>query len=367
MDTPKASPYRGSQTTMMVISIVFTILGAVAVILRLVGRWIIVRKFGVDDITMFVGMVLTGGYLFEILYGLHFGLGLHGADIAFEEMPNVLKMIYSIQLTYNTIIALVKISIVCFYLRLATVDSALRKGSWATILFLITFYITTQITTTLQCLPIAGNWDLSGNVKKKCINTVVYFYVVAVVNILIDIWILLLPIRTLSNIKRSRRDKVVLFIIFGVGGFSCISSIIRLYTIKVFATSKDPFFDGVPINIWSMIEINVAVVCASVPAMKPLFTKAVRERMTSSKSTRTAFNSYGHQMLPLSGEENKSPSGVFREGKSGYIAKATSKGMGDSEEHINSKIQGIEYEREFTIEESYIGSGSKSTSGSSRV
>tara|TARA_R110002060_G_scaffold40860_3_gene52237 strand:+ start:607 stop:825 length:219 start_codon:yes stop_codon:yes gene_type:complete len=72
-------------------------------------------------------------------------------------------------------------------------------------------------------------------------------------------------------------------------------------------------------------------------------------------------------MLPLSGEENKSPSGVFREGKSGYIAKATSKGMGDSEEHINSKIQGIEYEREFTIEESYIGSGSKSTSGSSRV
>lgn len=87
----------------------------------------------------------------------------------------------------------------------------------------------------------------------------------AAINIVVDIWILLLPIRTLKNIKRSRRDKVVLFVIFGVGGFSCISSIIRLYTIKVFATSEDPFFDGVPINIWSMIEINVAVVCASVP------------------------------------------------------------------------------------------------------
>jgi len=36
---------------------------------------------------------LTGGYLFEILYGLRFGLGLHGADIAFEEMPNVLKVL----------------------------------------------------------------------------------------------------------------------------------------------------------------------------------------------------------------------------------------------------------------------------------
>ena len=40
---------------------------------------------------------------------------------------------------------------------------------------------------------------------------------------------------------------------------------VRLYTIKVFATSEDPFYDGVPINIWSMIEINVAIICASVP------------------------------------------------------------------------------------------------------
>lgn len=44
-----------------------------------------------------------------------------------------------------------------------------------------------------------------------------------------------------------------------------LCSIIRLYTIKVFASSKDPFYDGVPINIWSMIEVNVAIICASVP------------------------------------------------------------------------------------------------------
>lgn len=56
------------------------------------------------------------------------------------------------------------------------VDSALRKGSWITIIFLIVFYLTTQITTTLQCIPIEGNWDITGAVKKKCINTVVYFY-----------------------------------------------------------------------------------------------------------------------------------------------------------------------------------------------
>lgn len=69
-------------------------------------------------------------------------------------------------------------------------------------------------------------------------------------------------------------------------------------------------------------------------------------------------------MLPLSGEDNKNRSGGYRENKTGYTAKATSKGMGDSEEHINAKIQGIEYEREFTVEESYVGSAHGNGSGS---
>lgn len=69
-------------------------------------------------------------------------------------------------------------------------------------------------------------------------------------------------------------------------------------------------------------------------------------------------------MLPLSGEEIKSPSGAFRESKTGYSAKATSKMLGENEEHINSKIQGIEYEREFKVEESYIGSAHQNLPGS---
>ena len=51
--------------------------------------------------------------------------------------------------------------------------------------------------------------------------------VVAVINILIDVWILAMPIRTLKNIKRPTRDKVMLFIVFGVASFSCISRFVR--------------------------------------------------------------------------------------------------------------------------------------------
>ncbi|CZR63852.1 uncharacterized protein PAC_13749 [Phialocephala subalpina] len=348
---------RSRQTAMVAVTVIFTFFSTLAVVLRLIGRFVITRKLGIDDWFMIGGMIFTYGYLFEICYGLNYNIGLHGSDDTLDDMVHLLQIVYAIQLTYNTIIYLVKTSIVTFYLRLATVDSGLRKASWATIIFLTLFWFGSQTTSTLQCLPVQSNWDLVGKYKKKCINTEAYFYVLAVVNIIIDIVILALPIRTLKDIKRNARDKIVLFVIFGVGGFSCISSIIRLYTIKVFTDSKDPFWDGVPINIWSMIEINVAMICASVPAMKPLFTKSIRDRAVTSRTR----HGYAHQMMPLSGEE-RNGSGLrstrFKERKeSTYSAHATGGAtLGGSEEHIVNKLGGIEYEREFTVEESYIGS-----------
>ncbi|KAF8862495.1 hypothetical protein BDZ45DRAFT_188691 [Acephala macrosclerotiorum] len=348
---------RSRQKVLVVVTVIFTFFSTLAFVLRLIGRFVITRKLGADDWLMVAGMTFIYGYLFEICYGIKDNFGLHGSDDSLDQMVRLLQLVYAIQLTYNTIIYLVKISIVTFYLRLATIDIGLRKASWATIIFLTLFWLASQITTTLQCLPIQSNWDLVGKYTKKCINTEAYFYVIAVVNIILDLVILALPIRTLKDIKRGTRDKIVLFVLFGVGGFSCISSIIRLYTIKVFTDSKDPFWDSVPINIWSMVEINVAVVCASVPAMKPLFTKSIRDRAATSRTRHT----YGHQMMPLSGEERSGSglrSGKFKERKEPtYSAHATGgTTLGGSEEHIVNKLGGIEYEREFTVEESYIGS-----------
>jgi hypothetical protein len=91
-----------------------------------------------------------------------------------------------------------------------------------------------------------------------------------------------MPIRTLIQIKRPTRDRIILIAIFGVGALSCLAafvcehfkppltlltyySLIRLYTIRLYTQSKDPFYDGAPINIWSMVEVNIAIICASVP------------------------------------------------------------------------------------------------------
>jgi hypothetical protein len=75
------------------------------------------------------------------------------------------------------------------------------------------------------------------------------------------------------SIHRPKREKVALVAIFSLGIFSCIASIVRLHSIRIYTESADPFYDSVPINLWSMVEVNVGIYCASIPALKAIFVR----------------------------------------------------------------------------------------------
>jgi hypothetical protein len=139
-------------------------------------------------------------------------------------------------------------------------------------------------------------WDFVGVVEGTCINTTALFYskspkdaltplhspahkisstnthspATSAINILTDVWILALPIHTLLKIQRPAHEKIALVVVFSLGVFSCIASIVRLHSIRIYTESADPFADSVPILLWSMVELNIGIWCASIPALKPL-------------------------------------------------------------------------------------------------
>ncbi|EJT70130.1 hypothetical protein GGTG_12303 [Gaeumannomyces tritici R3-111a-1] len=124
-----------------------------------------------------------------------------------------------------------------------------------------------------NCQPMEKIWDVTGTVQGTCINNSAFFYAAPGFHILTDIWILLLPMHTLKNIRRPNREKAALFAIFGVGAFAVAASCIRLHTILLYNLSDDKFRDALPVNLWTMIETTVAVICASVPGLKPIFSR----------------------------------------------------------------------------------------------
>jgi hypothetical protein len=76
--------------------------------------------------------------------------------------------------------------------------------------------------------------------------------------------------------NRKQSEKVALLFIFGVGAFAAVCSMVRLHSIYNFTLSDDPIRDSILVNLWSIIELCVAISCASVPGLKSFFSRSTR-------------------------------------------------------------------------------------------
>lgn len=259
------------------VAVALTAFSAVVVILRMYTRAFIVRNIGRDDYTMLGALIVVMGYLTAIFVIRVNGMGFSGHVLTPEQMVNQLQTTVAIEIMYYFAINAIKVSILLFYLRIAAAKR-FELSCKATLYFLIVFCVVCIVCCLVQCIPLHKMWDFTGMVQGRCINTTALFYTTSAVNILVDIWILVLPIKTLLKVQRPTREKFALVAIFSLGVISCIASIVRLHSIRIFTESRDPFLDSVPVNLWSMVELNTGILCASIPSLKALFSRGQRER-----------------------------------------------------------------------------------------
>jgi hypothetical protein len=109
----------------------------------------------------------------------------------------------------------------------------------------------------------------------------------------------ILPIKTIWSLQIPKRQKVALVCILTIGWFVCVVSILRLNALVVLSKHPDDrTFYSAATAYWSAIEINLGVLCASLPALKPLVVKVI-----PGFSTRHSSRGYG---TGLSGRKGKS-------------------------------------------------------------
>ncbi|KAL7777830.1 hypothetical protein CFE70_004501 [Pyrenophora teres f. teres 0-1] len=263
---PKYSPgaEQARQDIMVGSSVVMTIIGVSCVALRVYTRGVIVRNMGPEDWTMIAAAVFTVVFLVEIVAGAkELKLGFSAMSMTPAQMVNNIKLVLAIVVTYKMIMTLIKISILLIYLRLA---------------LLAVYQVIVIIVVFAQCTPLYKLWDFFNKVEGTCIDSNIFYHVTSLFHIIMDLWILVLPVKLIMSIPRPTREKVALYVIFGLGIVSLLASLLRLQSLRVFTLSNDPFYDSLPINTWSMVEVNIGILCASIPTLKPLVSKAQRNR-----------------------------------------------------------------------------------------
>ncbi|KDN68214.1 putative CFEM domain-containing protein [Colletotrichum sublineola] len=129
-----------------------------------------------------------------------------------------------------------------------------------------------------QCTPIQYVWDKS--IPGSCLNVTALGYSGAALTITYDCILIVLPLPQLLKLHVDVRKKLVLILLLALGSVACVASMVRLKVLVTFTNTYDATWDNVEINIWSTLEIDLAMICGSLPALLPLFSK-MKEKMGS--------------------------------------------------------------------------------------
>ncbi|KAK2730127.1 integral membrane protein [Colletotrichum kahawae] len=302
----------GPAVSAFVTSIVFTSLSFIVVALRLYTRIVVVGNVGVDDYLIPAALAASIGFSVVVMHQIKFGLGMPMATITPDNLVRFLQCLWATIPTYNLALLFCKLSIIFSYLRVLKVATT-QKICKAMLVVLAVYGAWTVFGSIFMCVPVQAFW---GDGTGRCMDRLAFWFSNAALNIATDIIIVAIPIPLIRTLQISRKQKIALIMVFAVGGFVCITSIIRLRSLYEISISPDTSRDGVHIATWSGIEINVAIICASAPALKPLIAKAFPKLLASTqRSNMRSGQLYGrttvgesHHMQSMKSRTGKKPS-----------------------------------------------------------
>lgn len=126
----------------------------------------------------------------------------------------MVQCLYGVAIIYSVGYGMVKISILCLCHRVFAL-TRFRMIAKFWICFLILNMIAAFVTSVFACNPIAGFWDAS--VSAWCVNDVVEIMCFAVINIITDLVVLIMPMPIIWHLNIARRQKYILSAIFVLG------------------------------------------------------------------------------------------------------------------------------------------------------
>ncbi|OAL02125.1 hypothetical protein IQ06DRAFT_346719 [Phaeosphaeriaceae sp. SRC1lsM3a] len=299
--------------TIEITAFTLTSLSTLVVAIRFYCRiWIVGRLKFYDYLT--VAAVLSTWALCACNhYQLQFGSGAQGgskasANLSKEQLQEHMRhelvgsavSWYLYHIGYLFTLAMVKLSILVFYLSFAT-RRVFRILVNICIGITVASSIAMILVVALQC-PKKPQFALTPGIlvnrrRVHCFDLRVVFYWQSGYNIASDLVILLLPMPLLFGIQGMHRAKrLSLILVFSVGLLIPIASGIRFWGLYLWATSGllARYYGGY-IIFWSQVELNTAIICSSAPSLQPLLKRAFH-RLSSS---RDAYYYYGGgQNLP---------------------------------------------------------------------
>jgi hypothetical protein len=217
-------------------------------------------EFGYDDWAVLATLMTAAPSAIVTVYGtVKHGLGQDLWTLSPEEITKMLQYFYVMACLYFTQVMLLKLTLVFFYIRVFP-SAPVQRILWGTVVFVVLWGFTFVVVAIFQCKPISFFWThWDGFHQGHCLDINAITASNAGISIALDLWILGIPLWQLWGLKMHWKKKVGVALMFCVGTFVTVVSILRLSALVHFAQSSNASWEFYDVSVWSSIEICVGI------------------------------------------------------------------------------------------------------------
>ncbi|KAH7084880.1 hypothetical protein BKA63DRAFT_4610 [Paraphoma chrysanthemicola] len=283
-DPNEPLPTANRRETMYGTTLSFLIVSWMAVLFRLWVRLKIVREPGWDDLFVVLAAMCNTAASACVCLTVNHGLGRHMLYLSPGDLKKYLLFFYLENSLYLTETALIKISLLLQFLRIFKAGA--MRWICLTLLVLVSLWgLGFAFIGWFPCFPVRGAWERT--IGAKCYGYglgdvrefVAIFKAHSASNMAFDLIIFMIPLILYTTPNLKFRNLVAMTGMFALGALVVSMSIWRLYQISLNQAGTYPYVDFTwwsPLMIIpSCLEIDLAIICASIPIFWPVIEKSL--------------------------------------------------------------------------------------------
>lgn len=283
---PDDSEFSSRGQSIFIVSVTTITLATLFVVARLISRLGILRICTADDWFIILAWVIAIGLSFSTAYGNSIGFGVRSLYSPVEWLPTLRKSEYAFSVLYNPALMATKTSILIFYIRIANnTQNFLRIASCLTLALVNISGLVLTFLNAFRCDPLTAAFRPDWNAD-DCRSIVTLYLSSAPINIFTDLTILVLPIPALTGMRIPPRQKTILVATYSLGVFVTVVDLVRIYYLQEAVLTHDLRTNELGFKadfawssstafMWSTVEVNVGIICACIPTLKPLFRRVL--------------------------------------------------------------------------------------------
>ncbi|KAJ4254463.1 hypothetical protein NW762_010061 [Fusarium torreyae] len=222
----------------------------------------LVKKFEIDLVIITISYGVSIFYFVTMVNLMHYGWGKHLWDVSLAQLAEFNKGLLPNTLAYLMCPAITKMAMLSVLYRIN--PSLIYRCTVVAIGVSIFAYTLTLCSITGgPCNPLHAG-------TTKCLQNVALAQ--SVLNIASDFAVVAVPIPTIHSLNFSLKQKMSVGCILAVGSGVVICSIARLPYVIVLEHAEDVTYTEAILGVWSIVEINLGIICACAMRFKRLIT-----------------------------------------------------------------------------------------------